>query len=83
MADVGSERERVAEPRDIVKDVIFLLLFFFLFLLMVFVLIHDLSHPHMMFRYEPTFSKYLKHISELITEARDNHQLTIALAEEP
>ena len=43
MADVGSEREGVAEPRDVFKHIIFDFLFFLLFLL-VLVLTNGLGH---------------------------------------
>lgn len=46
MVDVGSEREGVAEPRDIVQDVILFFVFVFLPLLVVLVLTHNLSHIH-------------------------------------
>jgi len=42
-----------------------------------------LSNAQTVFQHRPTFSRYLKQVSELIKEAGDNHQLTIALAEEP
>jgi len=60
MVDVGSEREGVAEPWDIIKDAIFFFFFLFLLLLVVLVLIHGFSYVHIEFQWEPTFSKYLK-----------------------
>jgi hypothetical protein len=46
MADVGSEREGVAEPRDIIQVIISSVHFFFLFLVVVLILTHDFSHIH-------------------------------------
>ena len=84
MADVGSEWERVAKPGNIIQDVIFFLFFLLLVVLVLLVLIHGLSHTHVGFHHEPTFSRSLKHaIRANRGEARDNHQLTIELAAPP
>jgi len=64
VADVGSEREGIAEPWDVNKDPIFWFLFLFLFLSVVLILVRGLSYVHIAFQYEPTFSKYLKHTSK-------------------
>ena len=62
MVDVGSEREGVAKPWNIIQDAILWLLFLFLFFLAVSVLVRaSLSRMHAVFRYEPTFNRSLKH----------------------
>ena len=64
MVDVGSEREGVAKPWNIIQDAILWLLF--LFFLTVSVLDRaPLSRMHAVFRYEPTFNRSLKHDIEI------------------